>query len=71
MKPKRFNKKLYLNKETVTDLGNGEMIKLKGGGLCTDDDYTCFFGPTCFQTCECTPHPTYCVTACGSCPCVT
>lgn len=33
MKKKKFNKKLVLNKRTITNLGNGEMRILNGGDL--------------------------------------
>jgi hypothetical protein len=31
MKPKEFNKKLFLNKRTIAHLGNKEMSKAHGG----------------------------------------
>jgi hypothetical protein len=33
MKTKKINKKLELNKETITNLGNDEMRKVQGGGI--------------------------------------
>jgi hypothetical protein len=33
MKPKKVNKRLFLNKRTVANLGNTEMINVKGGDL--------------------------------------
>ena len=33
MKTKKINKKLELNKETVTKLGNEEMQKVQAGGI--------------------------------------
>jgi hypothetical protein len=31
MKAKKFDKKLVLNKKTISDLSNPEMVKVKGG----------------------------------------
>jgi len=31
MKAKKFDKKLVLNKKTISDLSNLEMVKVKGG----------------------------------------
>jgi hypothetical protein len=33
MKTKKINKKLELNKKTITNLGNDEMRKVQGGGI--------------------------------------
>lgn len=33
MKTKKITKKLELNKETITNLGNDEMRKVQGGGV--------------------------------------
>ena len=63
MKPKKFNRRLSLNKKTICDLSNNQMFTLKGGvdtypqGACTDlcqtppVTFTCF--PTCISGCEC------------------
>ena len=60
MKPKKLNKKLNLSRETVVNLGKTELEGLKGGGVLTDDDYTCYFisclDPTCPRACP--PEPT-------------
>lgn len=42
MKSKKFSKKLVLGKQTIVNLGNGEMNKLKVGGSNTG----------CFPTCD-------------------
>ncbi len=41
MKKKVFNKKLSLNKETVSKLNQSEMGDVKGGGSDSKTDYTC------------------------------
>ena len=52
MKTKKFNKRLTLNKKTVSDLNDKEMKDLHGGagtfGSCA---YTCSPCDTRFQTC--------------------
>lgn len=47
MKPKLFHTKLVLNKKTISNLDNGEMNALQGGGTRTfcaysDDDVSCY-----------------------------
>lgn len=54
MKTKKFKQKLSLNKITQADLNIGELERLLGGGLYTDDDPTCYY-----ITCSC---PGYCCT---------
>jgi len=51
MKTKTLNRKLTLNKKSIVDLNGEEMQKLKGGGLFTDDDPTCFW-----ISCLCETH---------------
>lgn len=53
MKKKAFSQKLSLNKKTIANLGNGEMSKLNGGGLYTDDDWSCPYT----LCCHCTGNP--------------
>jgi hypothetical protein len=60
MKTKSFNKKLTLNKKTVVNLGNEEMIGIQGGLFpCTK------ISPTCERICltevSCIPHTCSCV----------
>jgi hypothetical protein len=40
MKTKKLNKKLFLNKETIADLGNSGMNDVYGGVGTTGDTYT-------------------------------
>lgn len=50
MKNKKFEKKLHLNKRTITNLGQNDQEWVKGGGpVLTEDPTICV---TC--TCECT-----------------
>lgn len=52
MKTKKFGKKLVLSKQTIVNLGNGEMNELKGG-----DDPSGHV-PTCDgRTCDLTGDP--------------
>ena len=53
MKPRNFERRLSLNKKTISNLNNGQMGNVNGGGP----------GPTAFP-CEFTVHYTYC----GTCP---
>ena len=44
MKTRKFNKKLSLNKETISNLRADELMNVKGGwrtGKCTMDPYWC------------------------------
>jgi hypothetical protein len=50
MKPKKIEKKLFLNKKTIAHLNNGQLGKAKGGGDTTSCD-TC---ETCQTNCSCT-----------------
>jgi hypothetical protein len=56
MKSKTFQKKLVLNKKTVTNLNNGEMGDAKGGHLTLN--YTCRPCDT-IQTCDQICCPTF------------
>lgn len=55
MKRKKLDKKLSLNRQTVANLRLTDLTGLKGGGVFTDDDYTCYFvsclDPTCPKAC--------------------
>jgi natural product precursor len=42
MKTKKFNKKLALNKNTIANLGNQEMISVKGGEFTDDTCGSCY-----------------------------
>jgi hypothetical protein len=66
MKQQNFNKKLQLNKTTITNLGNGEMRDLFGGlgppsdDTCISIDIICqttptqqLVCPTHYYTCKC------------------
>lgn len=57
MKNKKFEKKLHLNKRTITNLGKSDQEWVKGGDPLTVD-------PTICQTCTC-PYTYTC-----TCPCV-
>ena len=67
MKSKKFNKKLFLNKETISNINNDEMNVLRGGEL---TDIPCIPPPptrTCPSWCTCDtygpnscPHQTIC-----------
>jgi hypothetical protein len=48
MKTKRFEKKLNINKKTISDLNNQSMNSVRGGLLYTHDE--CFSGTDCYQT---------------------
>ena len=54
MKPKTFEKKLTLNKKTITHLSSSELGKMNGGGtsnnVCIYTECTCPF--TCRETCS-------------------
>lgn len=63
MKPKKFNKKLSFNKDTVARLNDDELHKVQGRGY-TDDPQI----DTCaYNTCD----PSFCIT-CDTCnwPCI-
>jgi hypothetical protein len=54
MKTKKFDKKLFLNKKTIADLGISEMNKVAGGitGLpCEHSGPPCSIRPFCTQDC--------------------
>jgi hypothetical protein len=58
MKPKTFNKKLFLNKETIAHLKVEEMSRVPGGigytPRCRDTDYlTCPCPFSDWETCRC------------------
>lgn len=42
MKPKKLNKKLNLNKTTISNLSTGEQGKIRGGYVATNCAATCF-----------------------------
>ena len=77
MKTKKFNKKLSLNKNTVSNLNLRNMALVKGGDIppftqVTNCEVSCL--SKCLQTCneftcelDCTQSG--CVTVCGSNPC--
>ena len=46
MIPKKFEKKLVLNKKTIVNLGNYELGKVKGGEPATVQWSDCCTGPT-------------------------
>ena len=53
MKTKKFNKRLNLNKKTITDLNDSDMIKVKGGCYYTMHISGC---PTGYTYIKCTDH---------------
>ena len=61
MKTKKITKKLNLNKKTVADLNNGELMNAHGGILVTAINSNCILcthtcGYTCLNTCvSCDP----------------
>jgi len=63
MKTKKFNKKLSLNKQTITNLGNDDMSRANAG---KDDEKTVsiIFEFTCLNTCTCNPSCTSCPVPC-------
>lgn len=68
MKSKKFNKRLSLNKNTVSNLNEGKMALVKGGDIppftqVTQCEVSCL--SKCLQTCDVSG----CVTVCGSDPC--
>ncbi len=77
MKSKKFNKKLSLNKNTVSNLNGFSMSKVKGGDVApptqvTHCEVSCFSKclETCFDfTCAVDCTLSGCVTVCGSNPC--
>ena len=56
MKTKKFNKKLSLNKQTITNLGNDDMSRANAG---KDDEKTVsiIFEITCNPSCTSCPVP--------------
>lgn len=70
MKTKKLNKKLSLNKKTVTTLDNRELDHQKAGCGKTDVQsgcprtYTCFI--TCYATCDPTCEDATCATQTGT-----
>ncbi len=70
MKPKRFNKKLFLNKKTISNLDNYQMDYVRGGLTgpnCTQGDLTC----PCYETyawehCPLTSNPRVYPTICAT-----
>ncbi len=68
MKSKKFSKSLSLNKRTIASLSDSNMDVLKGKGIITDDDYTCYY-----ISCLCPTSPYLCCTGPTGdpCPCKT
>ena len=66
MKPKKFDRRLSLKKETIANLHGSEMVYLKGGCGLTDVNSGCIYSEyTCLaQTC-----PTNCGVTCGGLTC--
>jgi hypothetical protein len=63
MKTKKFDKKLVLNKKTISNLGNGQMKHVYGAAI-TDVEYKLTVGIvtppyTCYSCPNC-PAPTLC-----------
>jgi hypothetical protein len=52
MKPKKFNKKLFLNKKTVANLNNWQMTGLRGGKATEDSVEVCCPSQTCQTDCD-------------------
>lgn len=72
MKPKTFNKKLTLNKETVTNLSNDALVKIKGGiwtiqYTCNDFGVRCDTNNTCGRETNCVECFTQIPTMCNYC----
>lgn len=63
MKPKMFNKKLFLNKKTIANLVNGEMNGVYGGAKC--DTFTTTCNPCAFIESYC-GGPATCATLTGN-----
>lgn len=61
MKTKKINKKLTLNKQTISSLNKDEMVSARGG------EFT--LGETRFCSCECTDPRNTCVTLATVCSC--
>jgi hypothetical protein len=72
MKPKKVEKKLFLNKKTVADLNNQQMNRLRGGipttgtgeVCCPSETCSC---ETCFTDCNQNTCPRYCTEEKGTC----
>jgi hypothetical protein len=60
MKPKKVEKKLFLNKKTVADLNNRQMTHLRGGIATGDTVEVCCYT----KTCHCTDSCNTCYTDC-------
>ncbi len=58
MKTKKLNKKLSLNKKTVSNLNHNELKLARGGVLTTDWRDTC--AQTCENTCDCETNYAFC-----------
>ncbi|MGD2088626.1 MAG: class I lanthipeptide [Candidatus Aminicenantes bacterium] len=64
MKTKKFEKKLSFKKQTITNLGNNDMVRANAG---KDDEKTVsiIFELTCLNTCpSCSPSCTSCPDPC-------
>jgi hypothetical protein len=67
MKPRKFERKLALNKKTITNLNTRDLGKLHGGGPIT------FLDPTCPEVCDPTRECSIggCTYTCGeTCTCI-
>ncbi len=65
MKSKAFSKKLSLNKTTVSNIKDQEMVKVVGGGVTNDGCKTVYYtycyeiscAGTCYVSCSCNICP--------------
>lgn len=67
MKTKKLSKKLSINKKTIANLHNVDLVRIIGGHV--SHEYTCDTSPcdySCWGTCGPTCGPT-CATNCGTC----
>ena len=62
MKTKKFAKKLTLNKNTIANLSNGQLVKIKGG--VADTEHLCV--PS-FTLTNCDECPSYTCETCSTC----
>lgn len=66
MKTKRNDRKLSLNKQTVSNLAVASMKLLNGGGPIIDDKVPDFLSDTCDSNCGCSAIPVYtCAVTCN------
>ena len=64
MKPKKVEKKLFLNKKTVADLNNQQMIGLRGGKTSEDSVEVCCITQTCTCYSDCGTCESKCLPIC-------